>query len=1226
MGEIILSQAGRVAGQALLPNGLNILGTDLSGAALGGLAGSVLGRSIDRALAPDINGPRLSTLRVMESREGAGIARIYGRGRTGGQLIWASRFREQRWQGEAGKGGPTVNHYSYSASFAVAIAEGPISRIGTVWANGEILPLDTYTWRLYKGDEDQLPDPLIEAVEGEGAVPAYRGIAYIVFEDLPLDAFGNRLPQLSFEVIRSDRGAETLGALVKGVNIIPASGEFVYATTIVRDRRFPGIERPLNMNNAAGDADFNASLGQLRDELPAVTHAALTVAWFGDDLRAAHCRIRPGVETRTRETVPYGWSVDGETRQSAKLISQTSGAANYGGTPSDRSVLEAIASMKAAGLAVTLSPFLLMDVPPGNTLPDPYGGASQPAFPWRGRIISAADGTSVARSDIEAFLGEDGGFGYRHFILHHARLAAEAGGVDAFLIGSEMTALTRVRDEAGAFPFVDGLVSLAAEVRFILGPQTRISYAADWTEYGAVLPSDSPGDVLFPLDQLWADDNIDFVAVDWYPPLTDWRDTAAHADLLAGYGSPDDPGYLASGLQGGEAYDWYYATDEDRDAQIRTPIVDTAYQEHWIFRQKDIEAWWSNAHYERFAGVRQASPTSWIPGAKPVWLMEIGFPAVDKGTNAPNLFSDPKSSESGLPPFSRGARDDILQRRALEVALSFWSAKSFVERSYVWAWDGRPWPEFPARKEIWSDGPNWTLGHWLNGRSGLISVAKVAEHIAASAGVALDASALDSLTEGFRLDGPMPLREALEPLHALHGFTCLEAEEGLRLVEPQSEVAVTIAEDLCVEGMAASVYPMLDKRPGRLSMSYIDGTGAYDVAIADARREDGDAALTLHASLPLVLSEPAAASVAANLLATALESETADVALGPSFLAIEPGDRIAVDGLRGDWCVNQVTDSGLERTLSLVRPPRPEKVRASTLPSPLQPVLLAAVPEMIFIDGPSIGEPASSGPLIALAGDPWTGPVPVRAGRSMELMTVRSEVEFPASIGRLRETLRAGPTARWDRVNTMKVELEGASLSSTTELAVLAGANRLLVQGEEGWELLSFRDADLLEAGVWRLSALLRGQGGSLAARANEGALCVLVNEALASTVVRADEVGAELIWQAGTGSLEGRLYQDVANRPWRVAHLRVSASATGGGDLSWLPAGPPYSDSWDLPDPLAGPAYQVEALLGGEAVFTSVQTEPSLHLEEAGATIRVAQLSADGRRGPWVSIETAAP
>ena len=55
--KFILSQAGRVAGQALLPNGLNILGTDLSGAALGGLAGSVLGRSIDRALAPDINDP-----------------------------------------------------------------------------------------------------------------------------------------------------------------------------------------------------------------------------------------------------------------------------------------------------------------------------------------------------------------------------------------------------------------------------------------------------------------------------------------------------------------------------------------------------------------------------------------------------------------------------------------------------------------------------------------------------------------------------------------------------------------------------------------------------------------------------------------------------------------------------------------------------------------------------------------------------------------------------------------------------------------------------------------------------------------------------------------------------------------------------------------------------------------------------------------------------------------
>ena len=45
-------------------------------------------------------------------------------------------------------------------------------------------------------------DALIEAIEGVDKAPAYRGLAYVVFEDLPLENFGNTIPQLSFEVIR----------------------------------------------------------------------------------------------------------------------------------------------------------------------------------------------------------------------------------------------------------------------------------------------------------------------------------------------------------------------------------------------------------------------------------------------------------------------------------------------------------------------------------------------------------------------------------------------------------------------------------------------------------------------------------------------------------------------------------------------------------------------------------------------------------------------------------------------------------------------------------------------------------------------------------------------------------------------------------------------------------------------------------------------------------------
>ncbi len=120
-----------------------------------------------------------------------------------------------------------------------------------------------------------------------------------------------------------------------------------------------------------------------------------------------------------------------------------------------RACVDLIAELKARGLKVTLYPFVMMDVPAGNALPDPWtGAASQPAYPWRGRITcdpapgrpGSPDGTAAAAEQVDAFFcGGADGWNYRTMILHYAALAVAAGGVDAFLIGSELRSLTRVR-------------------------------------------------------------------------------------------------------------------------------------------------------------------------------------------------------------------------------------------------------------------------------------------------------------------------------------------------------------------------------------------------------------------------------------------------------------------------------------------------------------------------------------------------------------------------------------------------------------------------------------------------------------------------------------------------------------------------------------------------------------------------------------------------------------
>ena len=46
-------------------------------------------------------------------------------------------------------------------------------------------------------------------------------------------------------------------------------------------------------------------------------------------------------------------------------------------------------------------------------------------------------------------------------LLHYAKLAEMAGGVDSFILGSELRGLTTVRDGASSYPAVDALKSLA---------------------------------------------------------------------------------------------------------------------------------------------------------------------------------------------------------------------------------------------------------------------------------------------------------------------------------------------------------------------------------------------------------------------------------------------------------------------------------------------------------------------------------------------------------------------------------------------------------------------------------------------------------------------------------------------------------------------------------------------------------------------------------------------
>jgi hypothetical protein len=152
-------------------------------------------------------GPRLKDLKISASTYGAAIPWVFGQTRVPGNMIWSMPIRERKKKSFAGKGGFS-NQYTYSCTFAMGLCKGPIKQVRKVWADGKLVydassPTvvnSKIRMRFYVGDENQVPDSAIEANLGDNAV-AFRGLAYILFDDMPLQDFGNRIPQITVEVL-----------------------------------------------------------------------------------------------------------------------------------------------------------------------------------------------------------------------------------------------------------------------------------------------------------------------------------------------------------------------------------------------------------------------------------------------------------------------------------------------------------------------------------------------------------------------------------------------------------------------------------------------------------------------------------------------------------------------------------------------------------------------------------------------------------------------------------------------------------------------------------------------------------------------------------------------------------------------------------------------------------------------------------------------------------------
>ena len=1228
MATILFSAAGAALGGGF---GGTVLG--LSGAVIGRAVGATIGRAIDQRImglgSEPVEVGKLDRFQLMGASEGAPIPTVWGRMRIPGQVIWASPDRETRTTSGGGKGAPRPRtvQFSYSLSLAIALCEGEILGIGRIWADGTEIAPTTLDMRVYLGGEDQLPDPEIEADVGFGNAPTYRGTAYVVLENLDLAAFGNRVPQLSFEVLRPAQGAATERTLdfqkaIRAVALIPGTGEYSLATQKVRLPLGFAKSQTINVNSRSGEPDFVTSLSQLQTELPNCEAVSVIVSWFGSDLRCGACEVQPKVEQVESDPSEMPWRAGGIGRSTAGIVPAEAGRPVYGGTPSDTSVIQSIQALKIAGQSVMFYPFILMEQLAGNGLPDPYSDAiHQPVLPWRGRItLSQAPGrpgspdlTAQAVNEVAAFFGTAavGDFqgngssvvysgpqdwGYRRFILHYAHLCHLAGGVDAFCIGSEMRGLTQIRGPAHSFPAVQALVQLAADVRSILGPQTKISYAADWSEYFGY---HTGGNVYFHLDPLWADPNIDFIGIDNYMPISDWRSGTDHAD--AHWRSIYNLEYLKTNVCGGEGFDWFYDGPEGVAYQLRKPITDGAFGEPWVFRFKDLRGWWGNTHHNRIDGVQSANPTGWVPRSKPIRFTEYGCAAIDKGTNEPNKFLDPKSSESALPRASEGQRDDYIQMQYFRAIAEYWrdpqnnplsefygAPMLDLGHCYAWAWDARPFPDFPRFEALWSDGSNYLRGHWLNGRATSAPLDAVVREICERAGLSdVDTTRLHGLVHGYIGSESQSARAVIQPLSVTFGFDAIEKDGRLSFVSRGAADIFDLDEEvtaLTSEFARSSERTRLPEAEvtGRTRFSYISADGDFSVRVAEAVFTDEETRSVSQAEYALAIPNAEGKSVAERWLAeahaardvlrTRLPNSLSEVCAG-SVLNLAGAsfrvDRVEVDEARTIEAVR------IERSHSVLNEAVSDEKDwiAAVAPSPVTP---------LWLDLPLVANvPVPHAPLLAVTANPWPGPVALWSADEDAGYAVNTVIESQSVIGQTLTPLMASRPGLIDRGGALRIRLVSGSMSSVSFLAMMNGQNAVAIGDgtKDNWEILQFMNAILVDSDTYEISARLRGQAGTDALVPEVwpiGSFVVVLENGLRQISLESAMRGVQRHYRVGAAAYgvdDPDVRHDILAfngnglRPYSVAHIASQAALNGDIVVNWVRRTRIDGDGWEAAD-----------------------------------------------------------
>lgn len=1011
---------------------------------IGRYAGNMLGNYLeDKALQHTESTHKFTNVKngfcIITATYGTPIPLIFGRMRAPGQIIWVSNIHEKRnttiTKTYFKKKHLTLEKHitalEYYANFAVALCEGEITEIGRVWFDDQLINLSPYNFRLYKGGEEQLPDPLISSLT-DGPTPAYRGLAYIVFEKLPLADFNDTIPHLSFEITRKSNIQQdhSVEDLVKAITMIPGSGEYVYDTKIQKKSVLSPSGAAastiiLNSHNHYNIANSIHSLNQLQSTCPNVEWISPVICWFGNNLNAKDCTIKPAIEFKDAN-LAYSeeWSVGGYDRDTAYEITKDElNNPLYGGSVNDASMLRYLEEIKRRQLKIMFYPMFLLDVP---------------QKPWRGHVTTEAQ-------YIRDFFHKQ--HGYNDFILHYAHLVKNH--VDAFIIGSELIGLTKIRD-GNVFPAVNELIELARRVKEIVGPNVSVTYAADWSEYHHTQGG------WYNLDPLWASPYIDFIGIDAYFPVTNTTSSII---------TPEE---LEAGWRSGEGYDYYVDYQDDSEHSLQPEYA-------W----KNLRYWWENTHRNPDGVI-----TAWQPRSKPIWFTEFGFPSIDKASNQPNIFFDPKCTDGGVPRHSNGAIDFSIQRKAIRAFLEYWKTQEYIGEMFLWTWDARPYPAWPHMR-FWKDGNLWEKGHWVNNKFGASSVASILLEISRRCGINInhvETSSVDEVIEGFILSNQITAINAINTLRSSYFFDiCANNGEIITFEKRGYKQELVINSESCLKisknNFIEEIEIPKEATLGAINLHFLHQYKEYDSAYIYVNNETNSYKSKALIRLPIVLTEEGAKNIGKLMLKNAaIEDKLIKFIIHTNNIQIKPSDFIILNHLTKKYSIRiintQIDAHNKMTVLGIID----SRCNYFSLPIARRQLDLAPYgdidSDLVILDLPFTFDDIKEPFLAVYLRHNLSATLSARLTSNMDYNWNRIATLSPScSIGQVIEFHQTRLPNKFMIDNNSKFIIKGYKLERH-----IANEWQLAMLGEE---LIRFKNLEKLQDRLYQISGLTRGENGT---------------------------------------------------------------------------------------------------------------------------------------------------